>query len=108
MVASGRSVTAEVVVEGMATGHYVLWVRIRALFGSTALVSIDIDGWQPLSSCEAFCDNPLGFIHQRYDGQRPPLASFHRAFVATLQVLVDAIRIRGQTLDRALADAATW
>ena len=107
-VQPGRSVTAEEVIADDVAGHFELWVRVRALFTSLAYVSIDLKDFFPYQECETFCDTILELINKRYKGQRPPLEFFKSAYIGTIQVFSEAVRVRKCTLAHIVTSRSEW
>ena len=60
----------------------------------------------PLQSGETVCDPILGFLNFVFGKTRTLVSFVHKAFVATMQVFTDAIRVKQGSLNDSVKDTA--
>jgi hypothetical protein len=98
---------AEVVVEEVR-GHHELWLRLRALFTTIALTSVNKPSYFSFQDCENFCDLVQTYLYQRFDGCLAPVQHFVQAYLATMQYFQNEVRTNTNTLKKAIKKTANW
>ena len=106
--ADGKQVQTEEVIADEVQGHHELYIRVRADFTTMALVSIQDPAWLDFETCEEFLEDILMFTNMRFGKARAPVQHFVKAYGATMQIFVDNIRKKGQTMKDCINNTAKW
>ena len=100
VVTPGEQLRAQTVVADEVRGVHDLYVRLRAWFSTVAFVSINKDGFFSLADAETHADQIQEFLHQTFDGQRPPVAFYCSAWARTIQRFTEDVKTNKMTLQQ--------
>ena len=104
----GKSVQCEEIIADEVGDHHALFERIRADLTTICYVAADVPDFFSYQSCEHVCDSLMAFIHQKFGKTRAPVGFYHKAFVASMRVFCDAMRIERVTLQAITKDTSRW
>ena len=75
---------------------------------SLCFVAILTPEWFSYEDCEFFLEEIFEFLHRRYEGQRPPISFFNSAYLQTMKVFMDGIRIHEKSLGDLVNQVGMW